>query len=195
MKVSHVTRMNESCHVFTYIEYLPMYIIRHTYTFDIYFDIHICFDIRIHSTCRNRCRVNTYCGMYTYVYVCRNKRLRDLPVDICCCRMLTASSADTATHCNTLQHTATHCNTLQHIATYWKILQQTAYRCCYQMRVSKPVLLTLQHTTTHNTLQHTATHCNTLRHTTTHCNTLQHTYRCYFRMCISKQVRLTLSRA
>ena len=28
------------------------------------------------------------------------------------------SNADTATHCNTLQHTATHCNTMQHTATH-----------------------------------------------------------------------------
>ena len=57
--------------------------------------------------------------------------------------------ANTATHCNTLQHTATHCNTLQHTALCCNILQHT--------------------------VQHTATLCDTLQHIATLCNTLQHT--------------------
>jgi len=38
-------------------------------------------------------------------------------------------SAESTTHCNTLQHTATHCNTLQHTATHCNTLQHTATHC------------------------------------------------------------------
>jgi len=70
--------------------------------------------------------------------------------------------AETATHCNTLQHVATRCNTLQHTATHCNTPQHTATH-----------RNTLQHTVTHcSTLQHTAAHCNTPQHTATHCNTL-----------------------
>jgi len=77
---------------------------------------------------------------------------------------LEQSMANTATHCNTLQHTTAHYNTLQCDATHLKIVNSTDQD-----------IFGTEHVEHCNTLQHTAPHCTTLHHTAPHCTTLHHT--------------------
>ena len=94
-------------------------------------------------------------------------------------------TANTATHCNTLQHTA-----LQHTATHCNTLQQLQHTTATNQKRDTESLYC--HNSAHyNTLQHAATHCNTLlqhtrrevqrastvtmQHTTTHCIARQST--------------------
>jgi len=103
------------------------------------------------------------------------------------------TTANTATHYNTLQHTAPHYITLHHAVPRCTTLHHAAHRCTTLHHAAPhrttphhatPRCTTLQRTlgppvvpdvyTMYQTLQHSTPHCNTLEHTTTRCPTLPH---------------------
>ena len=102
---------------------------------DMYFFIHLCTFVKIHTylhTCRYVC---IFVHMYIYIYVYVYAYILCIYTYICL--------HDISPSCHALWHTATYC-TLQHTKSRCNILQHTATHC--------------------HTLQHTATHYNTLQH-------------------------------
>jgi len=162
--MSHVTRMNEWCHIYAWvtshiswpIDIAPvkwvmshMNASRHTFEWVMsHIAVFVAHWYGTHDAA-HCCTLQQHPATHTHP----------------CIRLGNKLMKHTATHCNTLQHAATHCNALQH----------TVAHCNTHICVDASMIRwrnTLQHTATNcNTLQHTATHCNTLQHTAAHCNT------------------------
>jgi len=171
MRMSHVTCMNELCHI-------NIWVTSHVWT--------------VMSHIWMRFLQVSLAGLFNATHCKGTATQRDTLQHIPDTDLIRTGTENiniymqhTATHCNTLPR---HCNTLQRTAThpmYWSHPDRNGEHH-YLHATHRNTLntgKTLQDAARHcKTLQDTATHCNTLptlcntsQQTTTHCNTLRHT--------------------